>query len=481
MLLLLALLVSFASAKSSGLLALYWPAYTTVQPVASIPASDIAYYFVTVTDNSTGLAVPAGQPVAEISQFVDHAHARGTKALVSVGGWTGSRFFSSLVATAASRVTFASALESFVHEHGFDGVDFDWEYPASTGIGCNGNSPSDAANFLAFLQTVRDKLGKKALITAAVASGGIIGSDGQPLSDVSGFADVLDFINVMAYDVTGSWSESTGPNAPLHNCLSGTSAESAIQYWTSAGFPASNILLGVPSYGHSFTTTSSKLILKEVSGSKTLLYQEKTSVTPMGDDLDVASMAGTDECGVSIQANQYSGVWSYRNLIAGGVLSANGKEGKGGYVRYYDECTATPFLFSPSKRDLIAYEDLESLTAKVAFANTKGLAGIFVFDFTGFPNSILKSIKNGLAGESASTSSRAKPTSSHIEHSNASHAALTLPHVEPNTTATTTSIESTTTKAPALRLTLAPTTSKQTTPPPTPTSTTDESTCTGAY
>ena len=48
------------------------------------------------------------------------------KALFSVGGWTGSVFFSSLVATSSSRTGFAKTVLNFATTYGFDGVDFDW-------------------------------------------------------------------------------------------------------------------------------------------------------------------------------------------------------------------------------------------------------------------------------------------------------------------------------------------------------------------
>jgi len=59
----------------------------------------------------------------------------------------------------------------------------------------------------------------------------------------------------MAYDIWGSWSKSVGPNAPLNDSCAPTqagSATSAVTAWTNAKFPADQIVLGVPAYGHSF-------------------------------------------------------------------------------------------------------------------------------------------------------------------------------------------------------------------------------------
>ena len=59
----------------------------------------------------------------------------------------------------------------------------------------------------------------------------------------------------MNSDVWGSFSDSVGPNAPLDDSCAptqGGSAMSAVKAWTNAGFPAHKIILGVPSYGHSY-------------------------------------------------------------------------------------------------------------------------------------------------------------------------------------------------------------------------------------
>ena len=70
-----------------------------------------------------------------------------------------------------------------------------WEYPAKQGIGCNIVSMNDSANFLTFLQTLRHQDGAQDLIiSAAVAITPFIESDGNPMTDVSEFAKVLNYI-----------------------------------------------------------------------------------------------------------------------------------------------------------------------------------------------------------------------------------------------------------------------------------------------
>ena len=132
-------------------------------------------------------------------------------AILTLGGWTGSQYFSSDVATDANRTAFAKAIQNVVSTYKLDGVDFEcvlflsfiksylltpvhsWEYPGKQGIGCNVNSPSDSANFLLFLQLLR-QAAPNLILSAAVSLTPFNGPDGKPMTNVAEFAKVLDYI-----------------------------------------------------------------------------------------------------------------------------------------------------------------------------------------------------------------------------------------------------------------------------------------------
>lgn len=114
----------------------------------------------------------------------------------------------------------------------------------------------------------------------------------------------------MTYDISGSWSATTGPLAPLRTCKADASATSAVEAWSAAGFPPSKMFVGIPSYATSWTAASSKLAYAD--GSK--LYQNFTSI-PKGNSED--SNNTTDSCGVT--STSYSGAWQYYQLIEEGV------------------------------------------------------------------------------------------------------------------------------------------------------------------
>lgn len=54
---------------------------------------------------------------------------QGVKALVSIGGWTGSLWFSTSFGSAENRTAFLQTCLDLVKEYDLDGLDFEWVYP----------------------------------------------------------------------------------------------------------------------------------------------------------------------------------------------------------------------------------------------------------------------------------------------------------------------------------------------------------------
>ena len=209
---------------------------------------------------------------------------------------------------------------------------------------------NDTANFLSFLQELRrHPLGHKLILSASTPVLPFSGPDGKPLSDVSGFAKVLDYIEIMNYDIWGPWSDTVGPNAPLNDTCATTqnqagSAVSAVQKWHAAGFPLIQIVLGVPSYGHSFMVNKNDAF---EPGSKTLLapYPKfNSSAHPKGDSWD--GDTGVDMCGNAVSPG---GIIEFWGLIQHGYLNPNGTLKQGIFFRY-DNCSQTVSFPPPPPR-----------------------------------------------------------------------------------------------------------------------------------
>jgi chitinase len=67
-------------------------------------------------------------------------------------------------------------------------------------------------------------------------------------------SDGLDFINLMTYDIHGSWDSTTGHNAPLENDYYSVT-DSALS-WANSGCPRSKIVIGMATYGRTFTLST---------------------------------------------------------------------------------------------------------------------------------------------------------------------------------------------------------------------------------
>ncbi|KAH8997040.1 chitinase [Lactarius hatsudake] len=360
----------------------------TLQDVSWSKYSSVIYAFAVPTPDANIIGFQNDSDKALLPQFVQTAHANNVHALLSIGGWTGSQYFSSAVATDANRTAFAQAVMGLVSTYNLDGIEFDWEYPNRQGIGCNTISTNDSANFLSFLQTLRGQDGARDLtISAAVSIKPFVGSDGNPLTDVSEFAKVLNYIEVMNYDIWGPWSDSVGPNAPLNDSCAPSSdqegsAISAVKAWSTAGFPANQIILGVASYGHSFHVSNDSAV--DASGNIQLYASFNKSQRPAGDKWDDTA-DGVDVCG---NPKVTGGIFDFWGLIDGGFLTTNGTAASG--VDYtFDNCSQTPFVYNPKSQVMVSYDDATSFAAKGEYIRDAGLAGFAMWQAGGDSDDIL--------------------------------------------------------------------------------------------
>lgn len=138
-----------------------------------------------------------------LHRLVAAAHDQGRKVKLSVGGWTGSTHFSRAVRNTAGRSKLCQSILGAYQTFNLDGIDIDWEYPNAPGAPGNVQDSNDSENFVKFLKKLRKTLPPTARITAAVSDLPFAGKDGQPMTDVSGFAEVLDWVLLMNYDVFG--------------------------------------------------------------------------------------------------------------------------------------------------------------------------------------------------------------------------------------------------------------------------------------
>ncbi|KAF9109055.1 hypothetical protein BGX27_008038 [Mortierella sp. AM989] len=316
----------------------------------------------------------------------------GVPILMSIGGWTGSQTFSLIAADAGLRKTFINNAMVFIRKNtlpdyattpdGWDmgGIDLDWEYPGRPGAICNIYTPQDSANYLILLKELRAQMDlefptERKLLTAAVRILPFDGADGKPMADVSAFALYFDWIAIMAYDIMGSWSATTGPNAPFNNGPSGLADQfsftQSIDAWTAAKFPANKLVMGTAFYGRSVTTTVDMNAQNPIS-----MYVNKTNVTPKGGPAD-----RNDVNFFCNEGSVYSGMWKWKE-IRSNILTSSPTTPAAGWSRYWDSATQTPWLFRASDKTFISYDDIQSLTIKVNHAKNAGVKGVMLWDMT---------------------------------------------------------------------------------------------------
>ncbi|OLL23503.1 Chitinase A1 [Neolecta irregularis DAH-3] len=282
------------------------------------------------------------------------AHAYFTKVIFSIGGWGGSKYFSPMVADSAARARFVNNCLDIVEKYCIDGIDLDWEYPGRFGNADTIFDPvNDTPNLLLLLQELRAALPAEKEISLAVRVAPFDGSNG-PLSDVSQFADYIDRLNIMVYDMSGpSWSPKTASSAPMRDARS---AMSAFEAWTSAGIPVTKLCLGVPFYGYAWI----------------LLDGDSPSTNGISNDYVQ---------GVAPGETVYPDSWDFRDLVAQGILAGpKYDQATAPWRRGYDNFTKTAYLWNRLTKQFITYDDPTSLEAKVNYAKSIGSAGMMFWE-----------------------------------------------------------------------------------------------------
>lgn len=246
------------------------------------------------------------------------AHAAGAKVVLVVGGdhAASTTAFSSMAASSGTRALFIQNLLSLVNQQGYDGVDLDWEFPATS---------ADRSNFTKLVAELRQALGtNRTLSIAAPATDWF----GQWL-DLPALAPHVDWFGVMTYTfAASSWSSTSGHNSALYGAMSLNASSS---YYQARGVPKSKILLGIPHFGERFD-----------------------SATEPGQTL-----------------TSRSGGWMpYTDVVA---LIGNG------WTYKRDTSAGVPYLSRTSGTGFVTFDDPWSVGLKCDYIKSSGLAGVILW------------------------------------------------------------------------------------------------------
>jgi chitinase len=312
-----------------------------------------------------GVADVAGQPIAgNFNQLLElKKKHKKLKVLISLGGWTLSKYFSDAALTAESRKKLVSScvdlfikgnlpgLTPGVAKNVFDGIDLDWEWPGSEGNAGNIIRPEDKQNFTKLVKEFRKQLDRHSRktrkhydLTAFLPA--------APAKMDAGFEakklfKLFDFATVQGYDFHGTWETRTNqqsslrvpPGAPDNPDFS---IDVAIRGWIDRGAPRNKLVLGIPYYGQGWTG---------VTGGGTGLFNLAT-----GPATGVFA-AGIEDYKV-LKTLQDKGFKLYRDEMAG-------------HSWLYDGTT------------FWTYDDPKQILQKTAYIRSEGLGGAMVWSLDG--------------------------------------------------------------------------------------------------
>jgi chitinase len=312
----------------------YW-SRTQTPPYSSdqIPFNELTHI------NHAGVSFDANGNLIIPSGFIEKplltkAHNHGVKVMLLLGG-----DFDGLETTTGGLNAFLANLYVFIQEYGYDGVDIDWEYPATT---------QDAAFFHSMLLGLRSILpSPQYIISADVAPWGGSGYD---------FPDtkfLVDYFNIMTYDCAGPWTDSAQLNSAIfwdnndpeaYNCEPGGSVKDAIDLYEGLGIAPSLLNIGTPFYGY--------------------VYHKANALWGYCPDTNAAQ-----DCGGSVDYENYGTFFKQR-------INAMG------WRTYYDPYSLVPYMLKADGSDgFITYDDASSTFYRVSYTDwSRGLGGVFIWE-----------------------------------------------------------------------------------------------------
>lgn len=253
--------------------------------------------------------------------------------------------FTVVSASEELRENVAKTCARLVSQDGFDGVDFDWEYPCvpSNGMNC---TPEDRHNYTLLCEAAKRGM-------ESVGGGSVSVAAGADLYYIDSIepermAEVLDYVCLMTYDLKCGFHALSGHHTALYSSTGDVfrnSCDQALRLFESAGFPKEKLLMGAAFYSRKWEDVPDR-------------YHGFLQLTKTGGGYG---------------PNYDKLAYEYIN--------------KNGYVRYWDDEAKAPFLFNGST--FISYDDEESLAHKCAYVKREDIGGIFYWCHSGDTKGVL--------------------------------------------------------------------------------------------
>ena len=274
------------------------------------------------------------------------------KVCLMIGGWGGhADGFSMMARDAAKRTEFCQSVKKLLDDNKMDGVDIDWEYPTQSADNETGCDPSDTQNFNLVLKELRETLGTDKIISFASSSS-------AKYVDWPNAMKYLDYVNVMTYDMGAA---PNGHNSPLHKSgkFNHRSWDESIDAHLKGGVPKERMVMGVPFYG--------KAEKSPAEGTKIFDYSVKYYEIP-----DILN----------------------KGLYKGKALARP-------VTRMWEPTSMVPYLQDSAGKNVLSYDDPESVAAKGAYVKGNGELGAMFWEYRcdTDDHALLKALVNALYGK----------------------------------------------------------------------------------
>jgi chitinase len=349
------------AAAPSPVVAAYFADFDPMLTPDEIDASrltDVIYAFGGLDAHGhCALAAPGVDPAAFSSLAALEARYPQLETEISIGGWSDSGAFSTAALTAGRRAALVrSCIDLFLrHSPGiFAGFDIDWEFPVAGGAATTRARPSDRGDATLLLAEFRrqlDVLGaathRHYLLTIASPAFGTAGAPGytpETSWDLSAAARIVDWFNLMTYDMAQTESQVTNFESPLYPTPANArpappahanTIDGAVRFYEAAGVPADKIVIGAPFYGHVFDGVHS--------------YHE----------------------GLFQHFRALGAVPSYAAIASGDPA---------GISRHWSPVAQEPWIYNHRTHTFLSYDDPAAMSAKAHYAVAHHLRGVMLWE-----------------------------------------------------------------------------------------------------
>ena len=307
---------------------------------------------------------------------------------VSLGGWSKSNNFSIIARDKERTKHFVENIVKFIDYTNMDFVDVDWEYPAAyrepdtvdnkNDEGTVHAIPEDKENFIKLLQAIRKgiddhgkKIGKTYELSVALPAPNAKVDLGI---DVKGLFEVVDFANIMTYDMRGAWDKISGhqtalytnPNDPLKG--NGLSVDESVKHYLSKGAKSEKIVIGAAYYTRGWEKVSNNGTDPKNPG----LFGDAAVCNLDADLMTKTPGANNEAPSVVGDSGRKGGVWSYRS-------HDKLKSTYPGLKEYWDDTAKAPYLYNESTGAFFTYDNVRSIQEKAKYVKENNLGGMIAW------------------------------------------------------------------------------------------------------